>query len=78
MNIAKRKNLMNSYYTSQFNSFPLIWMSHSRTITKFKFNFVSEDPILKILQNINENKAAGLDNLSGKFLKDGETVFCFS
>ena len=41
--------------------------------TKFKFNFVSEEDVLKILKDINENKAAGLDNLSGKFLKDGAT-----
>ena len=26
------------------------------------------------LQDLDENKAAGLDNLSGKFLKDGATV----
>ena len=42
--------------------------------TRFKFTFVSEDSILKILKNIDENKAAGLDHLSGKFLKDGATI----
>ena len=42
--------------------------------TRFKFTFVSEDSVLKILKNIDENKAAGLDNLSGKFLKDGATI----
>ena len=35
--------------------------------TRFKFTFVSEDSVLKILKNMDENKAAGLDNLSGKF-----------
>ena len=30
--------------------------------------------MLKYLQDLDENKAAGLDNLSGKFLKDGATV----
>ena len=30
--------------------------------------------MLKHLPNLNENKAAGLDNLSGKFLKDEATV----
>ena len=42
--------------------------------TRFKFTFVSEDSVLKILKNMDENKAAGLDNLSGKFLRDGATI----
>ena len=42
--------------------------------SKLKFNFVSEETVLKQLQNLDENKAACLDNLSGKFLKDGATV----
>ena len=42
--------------------------------TRFKFTFVSEDSVLRILKNMDENKAAGLDNLSGKFLKDGATI----
>ena len=42
--------------------------------SKFKFNVVSEETVLKLLQDLDENKAAGLDNLSGKFLKDGATV----
>ena len=40
---------------------------------KSKFNVVSEGTVLKFLQDLAENKAAGLDNLSGKFLKDGAT-----
>ena len=35
---------------------------------------VSEDTILTILKNTNVSKAAGLDNLSGRFLKDGAKV----
>ena len=42
--------------------------------SNFKFDFVSKDYILKFLKNINEDKAAGIDNLSGKFLKDGAAV----
>ena len=42
--------------------------------SKFKFNVVPEETVLKLLQDLDENKAAGLDNLSGKFLKDGATV----
>ena len=34
--------------------------------------------MLKHLQDLDENKAAGLDNLSGKFLKDGPTVLAES
>ena len=42
--------------------------------TRFKFTFVSEVSLLKILKNMDENKATGLDNLSGKLLKDGATI----
>ena len=34
---------------------------------------MSEGTVLKFLQDLAENKAVGLDNLSGKFLKDGAT-----
>ena len=30
MNLSRRKILMNSFFNSQFNYFPLIWMCHSR------------------------------------------------
>ena len=33
-----------------------------------------EETVLKLVQDLDENKAAGLDNLSGKFLKDGATI----
>ena len=42
--------------------------------SKFKFKFVSEEIGLKLLQDLDENKAACLNNLSGKFLKYGSTV----
>ena len=35
---------------------------------------MSEETVLKHLQDLDENKAVGFDNLSGKFLKDGATV----
>ena len=35
---------------------------------------MSEETVLKLLQDLEENKAVGLDNLSGKFVKDGATV----
>ena len=42
--------------------------------SKFKFHVVSEETILKLFKDLDENKAAGLDNLSGIFLKDGASV----
>ena len=41
---------------------------------KFKFTFLSDEAVLKVLKDVDESKAPGLDNLSGKFLKDGATV----
>ena len=35
---------------------------------------MSEETVVKYLQDLDEKKAAGLDNLSSKFLKDGATV----
>ena len=35
---------------------------------------MSEETVLKILKDLDDNKAVGLDNLSGKFLEDGATV----
>ena len=35
---------------------------------------MSEDTVLKFLQELDENKAAGLNDLSGKFAKDGAIV----
>ena len=34
----------------------------------------SEDKVLKLLKDTNSEKAAGIDNLSGSFLKDGAVV----
>ena len=35
--------------------------------SKFKFSNVAEDFLLKLLKDMNTDKAAGIDNLSGKF-----------
>lgn len=37
----------------------------------FTLKTISEEQILKLLQEINPSKAVGLDNLGGKFLKEG-------
>ena len=41
---------------------------------KFNFSNVTEDFVLKLLKDMNIDKAAGIDNLSGKFLKDGANI----
>ena len=41
---------------------------------KFKFSFVTEDLVLKLLKDMNIDKAAGKDILSGKFLKDAANI----
>ena len=41
----------------------------------FCLNNISEDKyFLKIITNIESSKAAGVDNLSGRFLKDGTKI----
>ena len=40
----------------------------------FSFSSTNETNILHLLNNINPSKAAGLDNIAGKFLKEGSTV----
>ena len=42
--------------------------------SKFKFNFVSEEAVVKLLKDLDGNNVACMDNLSGKSLKDGTTV----
>ena len=41
---------------------------------KFTSLPTSEEEILKLLTDSNPEKAAGIDNLSGRFLKDGAVV----
>ena len=41
---------------------------------KFTFTQVTTDAVQDYLQNININKAAGIDNLPGKFLKEGASI----
>ena len=40
----------------------------------FHMSITSEEEVLKIMQNIDISKAAGTDNLPGKFLKDGAGI----
>ena len=40
----------------------------------FHLSITSQEEVFKIIQNIDISKAAGIDNLSGKFLKDGAEI----
>ena len=42
--------------------------------TKFQLKPTTEDIALKLLKNIDISKAAGVDNLPGRFLKDGAVI----
>ena len=48
------------------------------TNSKFKFTFVSEKAVLKLLKDMDENKAVSVDCLSGQSLKDEATVLAKS
>ena len=60
------------------NKFTLnsVFQHYKGIIQSDSFNLAtaSENIILTILKNTTVSKAAGLDNLSGRFLKDGEKV----
>ena len=42
--------------------------------TKFQLKKTTEYIVLKLLKNIDISKAAGVDNLPGRFLKDGAVI----
>ena len=52
-NLTKRKLLMNSFFKSQFNYCPLVWMCHNRTINN-KINRLHEG-CLRIVYNDNKS-----------------------
>ena len=41
---------------------------------KFNISTVNEEYVFDLLKQINPTKAAGIDNLSGRFLKDGSPI----
>ena len=49
INISKRRILMNSFFNSQFNYCPLVWMFHSRSINN-KINCLQER-VLRVVYN---------------------------
>ena len=40
----------------------------------FSFTPTTEEIVLKLLQSIDPSKAVGIDNIGGKFLKDGDSL----
>ena len=52
----------------------LLNMKDNHIFYNHKFSNVNEDLALQLLKDMNIDKAAGIDNLSGKFLKDGANV----
>ena len=53
------------------NSVKLYYEKKFSTDKSFSFKKVKEDIIIKILEKTNISKAAGIDTLGGRFLKDG-------
>ena len=54
MTIDKRKILLNSFVTAQFNYCPLIWMCHSRTLNN-KINRIHERGLRIVYNDYNSN-----------------------
>ena len=61
MRIAKKRILMNAFFTSQFSYCPLVWMCHSRTNNN-KINRLHE----RCLRLINNDKQSSFDELLQK------------
>ena len=65
MNISKRRILMNSFFNSQFNHCPLVWMCHSRLINN-KINRLHEK-VLRIDYNDFKSSFENLLEKDGTF-----------
>ena len=61
MSIPKRKLLMNSFFTSQFNYCPLTWLCHSRTMNN-KINRLHE----RCLRIVHSDKTSSFEKLLEK------------
>ena len=65
MNFEKRRVLMNSFFTSKFNYFPLVWIFHSRTLNN-KINHLHE----RCLRIVQSDKISSFE----KLLETGRSV----
>ena len=61
MNIANRRLLMNSFFASQFNYCPLVWMCHHRSVNN-KINPLHE----RCLRIVYSDSVLSFENLLGK------------
>ena len=61
MNISKRRILMNSFFNSQFNCCPLVWMFHSRLIND-KINRLHE----RVMRIVYSDFKSSFENLLKK------------
>ena len=72
--------LLRSFLTLQENLKYLQCASITRELTsvkkKLKFEKVNSVSVLKILKEFKTNKATEVDNLAGRFLKDGSNTLC--
>ena len=72
------RNLLNKLpnASNKFNSQSLIdyYENYKLERNSFKFSDVSEETVLIVLKNIEPTKASGIDNISGRFLKDAAPV----
>ena len=72
--------LLKSFLTLQETLEYLQYASITRELISvkktLKFEKVSSVSILKILKEFKTNKATGVDNLAGRFLKDGSNILC--
>ena len=65
------KKLPNPSNKFNLNTVKSYYVKQGVKMNSFSFNHVDEEIILKLLEEINPSKAAGIDGLAGKFLKDG-------
>ena len=76
MNLAQ--NLLNKLpkATLKFDKSALskYYQIYNLETNNFKFLNTTEEAVLSILKSIDPNKSAGIDNISGRFIKDGASV----
>ena len=71
MAVSKRPILMNDFFRSQFNYYPLLWMCHSRTLNN-KINRLHE----RCLRIVYNNKLSSFQNLLDQDLFQCKFVIC--
>ena len=65
------KKLPNPKNKFNMDSVKLHYVKQGLTENSFSFSRIDEEIVLKLLEETNPSKAAGIDGLAGKFLKDG-------